>query len=66
MYPDCKTTHISKWAVRLVPCFVGVHHIFCFSLILQLFAYLGFVVSVLWIYSIANEIVNLLQVSYNI
>ena len=39
---------------------------FCFSLFLQVFAYLGFVVAVLWIYSIANEIVNLLQVSYNI
>ena len=39
---------------------------FLFSLFLQLFAYLGFVVSVLWIYSIANEIVNLLQVSFNV
>ena len=28
----------------------------------QLFAYLAFVVSVIWIYTTANEIVNLLQV----
>lgn len=29
-----------------------------------MFAWLGFVVAVIWIYSIANEIVNLLQVSH--
>ena len=32
----------------------------------QVFAWLGFVVAVVWIYSIANEIVNLLQVSIGI
>lgn len=32
----------------------------------QLFAYLAFMVSVIWIYTTANEIVNLLQVKlYN-
>ena len=30
--------------------------------ILQAFAYLGFLIAVIWIYSIANEIVNILQV----
>lgn len=28
------------------------------------FAYLGFGISVMWIYMVANEIVNVLQVSY--
>lgn len=31
---------------------------------LQVFAWLGFGVAVAWIYSIANEIVNVLQVRY--
>ena len=38
----------------------------CSSLVVhlpQVFAWLGFAVAVIWIYSIANEIVNLLQVS---
>ena len=30
---------------------------------LQVLAFLGFVIAVIWIYCIANEIVNLLQVS---
>ena len=32
------------------------------SLFFQAFSYVGFVVAVLWIYSTANEIVNILQV----
>ena len=31
---------------------------------LQVYAWVGFAVAVVWIYSIANEIVNLLQVSH--
>ena len=34
----------------------------CLFLLSQAFAWLGFAVSIVWIYSIANEIVNLLQV----
>lgn len=34
----------------------------CLSGVFQGFAYLGFIVAVIWIYSIANEIVNILQV----
>lgn len=32
-------------------------------LFFQIFAYFGFAVSIVWIYTIANEIVNLLTVS---
>ena len=37
--------------------------IFLFCFLLKAFAYLGFLVAVVWIYSVANEIVNILQVS---
>jgi hypothetical protein len=33
------------------------------TFVFQAFSYLGFVVAVVWIYSIANEIVNILQVN---
>lgn len=36
--------------------------LFCIILFWQIFAWVGFAVAVVWIYSIANEIVNLLQV----
>ena len=32
--------------------------------VLQVFAWLGFAIAIVWIYAIANEIVNLLQVLY--
>ena len=37
--------------------------IHCVFYSLQLFAWLGFAVAIVWIYSLANEIVNMLQVS---
>ena len=35
----------------------------CVSSFLKLFSFMGFIASVIWIYSTANEIVNLLKVS---
>ena len=39
----------------------NVHAHLC---LFQLFAFMGFIASVIWIYSTANEIVNLLRVSF--
>lgn len=37
-----------------------------FFLYFKVFAYVGFMVAVVWIYSVANEVVNILQVKKHI
>ena len=54
----CVRPTIVQRPLRIEDCAIGFF-VFFFS---QIFAWVGFAVAVVWIYSIANEIVNLLQV----